>query len=271
MSIHQAAMPLCQSALSQLLIVDVQERLAAVMPTEELATTLTNINRLTQVARELDIPTIFTEQYPQGLGPTVDSVREHLPQSASATEKTSFSCCTAAGFERTLTNQSKRKQVILVGMEAHICILQSASGLLRWGYQVSLPRMLSARVILPAIKTHWSACASAAFRWPIPNPSYSSGLEIPATKSFATFRACSNRPIPYKTIPNRPTKRPILDEHRPAPPAAPARRGSVRLLCARSPRRALAQRHRQANASASAPVHRHPPPTPRPRCSPTDG
>ncbi|ESQ11915.1 MAG TPA: isochorismatase [Chromatiaceae bacterium] len=136
MSIHQAAMPLCQSALSQLLIVDVQERLAAVMPTEELATTLTNINRLTQVARELDIPTIFTEQYPQGLGPTVDSVREHLPQSASATEKTSFSCCTAAGFERTLTNQSKRKQVILVGMEAHICILQSASGLLRWGYQV---------------------------------------------------------------------------------------------------------------------------------------
>ncbi|MGB5835101.1 MAG: isochorismatase family protein, partial [Thiohalocapsa sp.] len=136
MSTHQAPMPLCQSAFSQLLIIDAQERLAAAMPKDELATTVTNINRLVSAARSLEIPTFSTEQYPQGLGPTIASIRENLPPTTAPTEKTCFSCCTATGFERNLTGQAERKQVVLVGMEAHICIVQTASGLLRWGYQV---------------------------------------------------------------------------------------------------------------------------------------
>jgi nicotinamidase-related amidase len=136
MSIHQAPMPLCQSALSQLLIIDAQERLARVMPEEALETTIGNTNRLVAAAKILDIPIILTEQNPSGLGATIPEIRSTLPDGTEPTEKTCFSCCTAAGFERSLTAHPKRKQVVLVGMEAHICIVQTASGLQRWGYQV---------------------------------------------------------------------------------------------------------------------------------------
>lgn len=136
MSIHQAPMPLCQSAFSQLLIIDAQERLAAAMPNEALERTVANTNRLIAAAKTLGIPIISTEQYPQGLGEIIPEIRENLPDTAAPTEKTCFSCCTATGFERALTSQSERKQVVLVGMEAHICIVQTASGLQRWGYQV---------------------------------------------------------------------------------------------------------------------------------------
>lgn len=136
MSIHQAPMPLCQSAFSQLLIIDAQERLAAAMPPDDLTTSVANMNRLITVARILELPIISTEQYPKGLGKTLEQIRENLPSTAGPTEKTSFSCCTASGFERALTSQPERKQVVLVGMEAHICIVQTASGLQRWGYQV---------------------------------------------------------------------------------------------------------------------------------------
>jgi len=136
MSLHQAPMPLCQSAFSQLLIIDAQDRLAAAMPERDLAQTVQNIQRLIAAAKALEIPIFSTEQYPQGLGRTIEPIREGLPETAAPTEKTCFSCCTAAGFERNLTSEPKRKQVVLVGMEAHICIVQTASGLLRWGYQV---------------------------------------------------------------------------------------------------------------------------------------
>jgi nicotinamidase-related amidase len=129
-------MPLCQSAYAQLLIIDSQERLAAVMPEDELAPMIVNTNRLIASAQLLEIPIISTEQNPKGLGKTIAAIRENLPAAATPTEKTCFSCCTAPGFERALTEQPKRKQVVLVGMEAHICIVQTASGLQRWGYQV---------------------------------------------------------------------------------------------------------------------------------------
>jgi nicotinamidase-related amidase len=136
MSIHQAPMPLCQSAFAQLLIVDAQERLAAAMPEDTLEPMLANLGRLVRAAKLLEIPIISTEQYPQGLGSTVPAVREHLPEPCTPTEKTCFSCCAASGFERALTEQPERKQIVLAGLEAHICILQTASGLQRWGYQV---------------------------------------------------------------------------------------------------------------------------------------
>ncbi|TVQ86620.1 MAG: isochorismatase family protein [Chromatiaceae bacterium] len=136
MSIHQAPMPLCQSAFSQLLIIDAQERLAAAMDPETLANALENIRRLMMAAQILDIPIISTEQNPQGLGKTITSIRELMPPSAAPTEKSCFSCCTATGFERALTSHPERKQLVMVGMEAHICIVQTASGLQRWGYQV---------------------------------------------------------------------------------------------------------------------------------------
>lgn len=136
MSIHQATLPLCQRHYSQLLVVDVQERLAAHMPEEERVTVTSNINRLIQTAALLEVPIIATEQNAKGLGRTIAPVLKHLPPDVTITDKTCFSCCTAGGFEQALTKDQSRLQVVLAGMESHICILQTASGLQQWGYQV---------------------------------------------------------------------------------------------------------------------------------------
>jgi nicotinamidase-related amidase len=135
-STHQAPLPLCFAHFSQLLIIDAQARLAAAMRKDDLAVTVANITRLMDAARALDIPIIATEQYPQGLGHIVEPIQDHLPEDVVPTEKTNFSCCNAFGFERNVMREPQRKQVVLVGMEAHICILQTASGLQRWGFQV---------------------------------------------------------------------------------------------------------------------------------------
>lgn len=139
MSIHQAPLPLCQRANALLLIIDAQERLAAAMPPDELAPAVANVNRLLSAATILDIPVITTQHYSKGLGPTLESIRSHLPEKVDTTEKTAFSCCTAPGFESAISAHPGRRQVVLVGMEAHICVLQTASGLQRWGYQVFVP------------------------------------------------------------------------------------------------------------------------------------
>jgi nicotinamidase-related amidase len=139
MTTHQAQMPLCQRGLSQLLIIDAQERLAAAMQPDELTLVVNNINRLITAAKTLGIPVIATQHYSKGLGPIIETIQANLPQTADPTEKTAFSCCTAPGFERNISLQPNRRQLIVVGMEAHICIAQTVSGLQRWGYQVFVP------------------------------------------------------------------------------------------------------------------------------------
>jgi nicotinamidase-related amidase len=139
MSIHQAQMPLCQRDSSQLLIIDAQERLAAAMPMDELDLVVDNINRLIAAAKVFGIPVIATQHNSKGLGPIIGSISANLPPDSQPTEKTAFSCCTATGFERNISAHPERRQLIVVGMEAHICISQTVSGLLRWGYQVFVP------------------------------------------------------------------------------------------------------------------------------------
>lgn len=139
MSTHQAQMPLCQRAFSQLLIIDAQERLAHAMPADELDLVVGNINRLVSAAKILGIPVIATQHNSKGLGPVMATIRDNMPEGADPTEKTAFSCCTAPGFERNISAHPDRRQLIVVGMEAHICIVQTVSGLQRWGYQVFVP------------------------------------------------------------------------------------------------------------------------------------
>ena len=136
MTIHQADLPLSLGRHSQLLIIDAQERLANAMPPDDLVRALRNIKRLVVAAKALDIPIIATQHNSKGLGPIVSAIQEDLPEDLVPTEKTCFSCCTASGFEGLLDQHPDRKQVVMVGMEAHICIVQTASGLGRWGYQV---------------------------------------------------------------------------------------------------------------------------------------
>lgn len=127
--------PLCQAQLSQLLIIDVQERLARSMDEKVLANLIRHTNILVEAATALDIPIVRTEQYPRGLGPTLAAIADKLPAGQSAHEKTCFSCCGADGFETALNNAA-RNQVILTGMETHICVLQSALELQQQGKQV---------------------------------------------------------------------------------------------------------------------------------------
>jgi len=127
---------LCQAAKSQLLIIDVQERLCEAMPNDCLQLAFTNIGKIVHAARELEVPIIGTEQYPQGLGGTQEVITSCLPEDFQFCEKTTFSCCSASGFEGQLSPKEERPQVILAGLEAHICVLQTAAGLIHWGYDV---------------------------------------------------------------------------------------------------------------------------------------
>lgn len=120
---------------SLLVIVDLQTKLSAVMSEAEAKLMTANTVRLLEAAALLNVPVLLTEQYPKGLGRTDASIAEKLPEAAQVFEKTGFSCCSVAGFCAALEN-SGRKQIILTGLEAHVCVLQTALELLHNGYQV---------------------------------------------------------------------------------------------------------------------------------------
>jgi nicotinamidase-related amidase len=122
---------------SILLLVDIQTRLVNAMPEEASESMLTSCSSLAKAADLLDIPVFLTEQYPQGLGKTADSLNDALNSNTQRFEKTQFSCCAADGFMEALS-QSKRKQIIIAGQEVHVCILQSAFELMQQGYQVHI-------------------------------------------------------------------------------------------------------------------------------------
>ncbi|MDO9204049.1 isochorismatase family protein [Methylotenera sp.] len=122
-----------RAGLSQLIIVDMQTRLIAAMPQEALQATIKNAGILAQAASLLEVPTIITEQYPKGLGNTVPELQAILP-SIKPVEKICFSCLAEPKFNRQLTGD--HTQMVLVGMEAHICILQTALDLIGAGKQV---------------------------------------------------------------------------------------------------------------------------------------
>lgn len=123
---------ICQAASSQLVVIDMQERLASAMPAEGMQQVLKNSEILLQAAALLEVPVIHTEQYPKGLGPTCAELQPLLTQ--AAVSKTAFSCCDEPTFQRKLVGD--RPQVVLAGMEAHICIVQTALALREQGRQV---------------------------------------------------------------------------------------------------------------------------------------
>ncbi len=117
-----------------LVILDIQERLAAAMKTKQQA--VDNCLHLIETARLFQIPILVTEQYPKGLGPTLPEIRERLPIYAPF-EKLSFNCCQEVGFLEKVASMGKKK-LLLTGMETHICVLQTSLGLMRQGYTVQV-------------------------------------------------------------------------------------------------------------------------------------
>lgn len=126
---------LCNAQDSCLLIIDIQGRLTAAMPTGSVARLRKNIRILVQAADKLTIPVMLTAQYPKGLGPIETEIMELFTDETQVFEKTGFSCTDAEGLMPAL-NKTERKQIIITGVEAHICVLQSAMQLLSQGFQV---------------------------------------------------------------------------------------------------------------------------------------
>lgn len=114
---------------SCLLLIDVQEKLAPhVIDAERI---IARCQWLMKLAQDLDVPIITSEQYPSGLGSTVPS----LQMIDSTISKVHFSCWREPIFKERLQSLSKN-QVVLIGIETHVCVLQTAFDLLDAGYQV---------------------------------------------------------------------------------------------------------------------------------------
>lgn len=127
---------------SVLLVVDVQEKLAAAVPEAQRERTVRSIAALVEGARLLGVPVIVTEQYPRGLGPTVAALKEALARvepKPPVIEKIDFDACGAAGLGEALASAGSRRSVVVTGMEAHICVYQTARSLLRQGRTVHVP------------------------------------------------------------------------------------------------------------------------------------
>ena len=126
---------LCDANEAQLVIIDLQTRLANAMEEAERNSVIRNAGLLLQVAKLLEVPIIVSEQYPKGLGGMDESIRVMLPSECNPLEKTSFSLSGNDEFESWLLT-SRRAQYILCGMEAHVCVLQTALDLCARGKQV---------------------------------------------------------------------------------------------------------------------------------------
>lgn len=120
---------------SLLLVVDMQSRLLAAMKPLLAKTALENSVKLLTAADLLKVPVLLTEQYPKGLGDTNEAINAALPAFTQRFEKTAFSCCGNAAFNQALL-ASGCKQIIVIGQEAHVCVLQTAIELMAQGFQV---------------------------------------------------------------------------------------------------------------------------------------
>jgi len=117
---------------SLLLVVDVQEKLAAAMPKDALERLVHNARILLAAAAELGVRVVATEQYPKGLGHTVAAVREKLP--TPPLEKLDFSALDDPRVALAIQTPSRPRAVVVVGLEAHVCVFQSARDLAARGY-----------------------------------------------------------------------------------------------------------------------------------------
>ena len=123
-----------QANESCLIVVDIQGKLAQLMDDKEML--FRNVKILIKAAGILDIPIIWCQQYPQGLGATVEEIAELLTNNEPV-DKVSFDCLGDKKFRTKLENLDK-KNIILCGIETHICIYQTARSLLKEGYNVEV-------------------------------------------------------------------------------------------------------------------------------------
>ena len=178
-----------------LLVVDVQGKLASLV--QDQANMTWNIHRLIRGAQTLGLPVAGTEQYPEGLGPTVPALAELL---TNITSKRAFSCGEIGSLFADWSSQGIHK-ILLAGIEAHVCIQQTAFDLLSAGFQVYLAvdaissrQQLDAQVALARLE----ACGATL-----------------TTTEAAMFEWCATSDCPeFKTVSQ------LVQESPPEPPSS---------------------------------------------------
>lgn len=117
-----------------LVIIDVQGKLAKVM--HQSKEVISNIESLIKGAQLLEIPILWLEQYPKGLGPTTDEIKQHLTDS-NPVAKMTFSACKNENFQEEL-KKLNRNSMLVAGIETHICVYQTVNELLKEGKNVEV-------------------------------------------------------------------------------------------------------------------------------------
>ena len=118
-----------------LVVVDMQEAFRAVV--SDFPLIASRISVAVRGFQVLNLPVIITEQYPKGLGRTAEEILFSLPPDFEIVEKTAFSSCGAAGFQEKLRGAGA-SQIVLCGLETHVCVNQTAHDLLAEGFEVHL-------------------------------------------------------------------------------------------------------------------------------------
>ena len=117
---------------SLVLIIDIQERLVGALEKDVI---VENAVKIASAAKALEIPVLLTEQYPKGLGHTVPQLQEALPEGSEVVEKTYFNALLEDGMLDKIKSYNK-KQIVIFGIETHICVHQTASALIDAGFEV---------------------------------------------------------------------------------------------------------------------------------------
>lgn len=117
-----------------LMVIDVQGKLAEIVHESEFV--LKQIETLIKGAQILEVPIIWIEQYPEGLGPTTEKLRRHLKDERYVTKRT-FSACLETEFMDEIA-ELNRKSFLVTGIESHVCVYQTVKGLLQKDYKVEI-------------------------------------------------------------------------------------------------------------------------------------
>jgi len=128
-------MTILNEKTSQLLIIDVQEKLINASFNKQMIEKKSEI--ITKAAEILNIPIIITEQYPKGLGNTIQSIQNAAGINALYFEKTSFSVVENPAIASAIDKYG-RNQIVIFGIETHICVSQTANALVNKGYEVTI-------------------------------------------------------------------------------------------------------------------------------------
>lgn len=118
-------------------IIDMQEKLGGAMPQDMLTASVGNVVKMAQACNAFGIPIIAARQYPKGLGEIIPEINTEL-KSAAIVDKMDFSAANVPEFKAELAKLKNVKNIIISGMETHVCVLQTTIDLLKAGYNVHI-------------------------------------------------------------------------------------------------------------------------------------